>query len=267
MNAPRTPIGEDDLEALVDGRLAPERRAHVEAYLAEHPEVAARVDADRRCRAELREKLQGKFDEPIPSRLRVAGLRAAQRSRTVGRMRAAVAAAVIFLAGSGSGWLLGHAETGAPARPPAMIVAADADAAYRTFVVERVHPVEVGASQEEHLMQWLSKRVGRKLTAPDLGAYGYQLMGGRLLPGTGGAAAQLMYQDPQGKRLTLYVQAADGGETAFRIEESGGATTCAWIDGGFGFAVTAPASRAEILPIAEAIYHRFEANGPAMRDG
>ena len=35
-------------------------------------------------------------------------------------------------------------------------------------MVEVAHPVEVGAAQEAHLLQWLSKRLGRKLAAPDL---------------------------------------------------------------------------------------------------
>ena len=35
------------------------------------------------------------------------------------------------------------------------------------------------------------------------------------------------------------------------------AATFAWIDRGFGFAVTAPATREELLPIAEAVYRRF----------
>jgi len=93
--------------------------------------------------------------------------------------------------------------------------------------------------------------------APDLTPFGYKLMGGRLLPGNGGAAAQLMYDDATGKRLTLYVRAAAGSETAFRFQREGDAATFAWIDQGFGFAVTAPATREELLPIAEAVYRGF----------
>ena len=49
-------------------------------------------------------------------------------------------------------------------------------------------------------------------------------------------------------------QAARGTETAFRFQKDGDAATFAWIDQGFGFAVTASASREELLPIAEAVY-------------
>jgi anti-sigma factor RsiW len=138
-----------------------------------------------------------------------------------------------------------------------MSVAQGAVSAYRTFVVEVAHPVEVGVSQEAHLLQWLSKRLGRKLLAPDLTAFGYRLMGGRLLPAGSAAAAQLMYEDTSGKRLTVYVRAAEGEETAFRFRQEGDAATFAWIDQGFGFAVTAMTGRDELLPIAEAIYRDF----------
>ena len=121
--------------------------------------------------------------------------------------------------------------------------------------------MEVGVAQEAHLLQWLSKRLGRKLEAPDLTPFGYRLMGGRLLPGGSGAAAQLMYEDSTGKRLTLYVRAADGTETAFRFQQDGDAATFAWIDQGFGFAVTATASREELLPIAEAVYKGLTSKG------
>ena len=91
---------------------------------------------------------------------------------------------------------------------------ADALAAHRTFAVEVRHPVEVDAAQEAHLVQWLSKRLGRPLVVPDLSATGYRLMGGRLLPAGSGAAAQLMYENGAGDRpVVRYVYEAnrDGG--------------------------------------------------------
>jgi anti-sigma factor RsiW len=118
--------------------------------------------------------------------------------------------------------------------------------------------VEVDAAHEQHLMGWLSKRLGRKLTAPDLSRFGYRLIGGRLLPAGGNAAAQLMYENADKARLTLYVQAGPETETAFRFRQDDGASTFAWIDRGFGFAVTAHATRDALLPIAEAIYHDFD---------
>lgn len=255
-------IGEDELQAFIDDRLDGERRAAVEAHLALHPEIRERVALERRQRAMLRGQLEAKFAEPIPARLRVANIRAGQRGHWMGWMgtgwmRSAAAAAVIFVVGAASGWFAnGLAPVSTPVAPTTSI-AQGATAAFRTFVVEVAHPVEVGAAQEAHLLQWLGKRLGRPLAAPDLSRFGYKLMGGRLLPAGSAAAAQLMYDDASGRRLTVYVRAASGTETAFRFQQEGDASTFAWIDQGFGFAVTAVASRDELLPIAEAVYQRF----------
>jgi anti-sigma factor RsiW len=48
------PVSESDVQALVDGRLAPARAAEVEAWLADRPEEAARVAALRQDRDALR---------------------------------------------------------------------------------------------------------------------------------------------------------------------------------------------------------------------
>ncbi len=222
------------------------------------PTLPSRIAAERRHRTLLRGQLEAKFAEPIPARLRIANLRANRRVRWIGWTRAAAAALAIFVVGAVAGWFAnGLAPT--PVRSVATAgVTQGAVAAFRTFVVEVAHPVEVGVQQEAHLLQWLSKRLGRKLAAPDLQPFGYRLMGGRLLPGGSGAAAQLMYDDASGRRLTIYVRATDGTETAFRFQREGDAATFAWIDQGFGFAVTAVASRDQLLPIAEAVYRGFE---------
>ena len=92
-----------------------------------------------------------------------------------------------------------------------------------TFSVESRHPVEVGANEEAHLVQWLSKRVGRKLFAPDLSALGFRLMGGRLFPADTKAAGWFMYEDGKGTRLSCYFLSADiGAETEFKYREQNG---------------------------------------------
>jgi anti-sigma factor RsiW len=261
MTGEDVPIDEDELQAFVDERLDGPRRDAVEAHLARHPELRERIAAERRQRASLRAQLQGKAAEPIPARLRIATLQAARRARLARRMSLIAAAVAIFVVGGSAGWFANGLRPALVAQAPTTTVAQGAAAAYRTFVVEVAHPVEVGVAQETHLLQWLSKRLGHKLEAPDLAPFGYRLMGGRLLPGGSGAAAQLMYEDTAGKRLTLYVRAADGTETAFRFQQDGDAATFAWIDQGFGFAVTATASREELLPIAEAVYKGLTPKG------
>ncbi|CAH1687338.1 Anti-sigma factor RsiW [Hyphomicrobiales bacterium] len=256
MNGSQAPIGEDDLQSFVDGRLGGERLAVVEGYLEANSDIRTRVSLERQQRSALRGALQAKFSEPIPARLRVAAIRIARRQLWRRRAAGAAAALVLLAAGGLGGWFARGQSTALALGTTS--VTRDAVAAYRTFVVEVAHPVEVGAAQEAHLIRWLSKRLGRPLKAPDLTQFGFQLMGGRLLSADAGAAAQLMYETNGGRRLTVYVQATQGVETAFRFRQDGDAATFAWLDRGYGFAVTANSNRSELLPIAEVVYQSLD---------
>ena len=244
---------EDDLQAWIDGRLSPEVRAALDAHLAEQPELARRLARDRVLRDALRAQLQGKLEEPVPERLRIANIHPTAPRRW-GALARGLAAAVVLIAlgGTGGWWLRGPTSPGAAT---AQLVTTDAVAAYRTFVVEVAHPVEVRASEEAHLVGWLSKRLDRPLMPPDLSSFGYALVGGRLLPAGPDVAAQLMYEDATGARLTVYVRSGSTGETAFRFQAEGDVATFAWLDQDTGFAVSAAMDRASLLPVAEAIYH------------
>jgi anti-sigma factor RsiW len=105
-------------------------------------------------------------------------------------------------------------------------------------------------------MQWLSKRLGRQLVTPDLSGAGFRLMGGRLLPAEDGPAAQFMYENGTGERLTLYLRSGIGDETAFRYHEKGGIGAFYWSDEGFGYAIAARADRDPLLRIAEIVYQQ-----------
>jgi anti-sigma factor RsiW len=120
--------------------------------------------------------------------------------------------------------------------------------------VEARHTVEVNADQEAHLVQWLSKRLGRELIVPDLAPAGFRLMGGRLLPAEYGPAAQFMYENGSGERLTLYLRAGVRDETAFRYHQEGGIGAFCWSDEGFGYAIAAKADRELLLRIAELVH-------------
>jgi anti-sigma factor RsiW len=258
------PVEEDDLHAHIDGQLPHDRAEDVDAYLAAHPEERERFSQYAAQRQALRAALAARTDEPIPARLRVANL-LAQRRRRRRRWFVEIAAAVcLIVLGGISGWVArdligprGSLPLGAMAR----MITADAIAAHRTFSVEVRHPVEVDAAQEAHLVQWLSKRLGRQLTVPDLTAAGFRLMGGRLLPAEDGPAAQFMYENGNAERLTLYLRAGIGGETAFRYHEEGGIGAFYWSDEGFGYAIAAKADRDLLLRIAEIVYQQTSPGG------
>jgi anti-sigma factor RsiW len=253
------PIGDDDLHGYVDKRLTPERMAAVEAYIAAHPEAASRVLHYEEQRRALRSALQAKHDEPIPVRLRVAIIQAERRRRwrqTLGRI---AAAGLWLLIGAAGGWFASEELSPWPTAWKATSSEQDMAAAlvaHRIFVAEVRHPVEVDASQEKHLIEWLSKRLAHPLHVPNLSAQGYRLMGGRLLPASTGPAAQLMYDDGTGRRLTVYLTAEEGGETSFRYVQDGDLGGFYWRDAGFCYAVLAQAERQVLLATAEAIYRQ-----------
>lgn len=121
------------------------------------------------------------------------------------------------------------------------------------------HPVEVAAAEEAHLVAWLSKRLGAELKPPHLSGQGFELVGGRLLPGEAGPVAQFMYQDARGQRLTLYVQrdAQDSSETAFRYANESGIGVFYWLDGRFGYALSAEMQKSELLRIATVVHRQL----------
>ncbi|MBV8850347.1 MAG: anti-sigma factor [Methylobacteriaceae bacterium] len=258
------PMGEDDLNAFIDGRLSSERHALVARFLDEHPELAKRVEADIAAQTALRDSLLFKATEPIPARLRVANLAATRRSAPRYRLQIAAAAALLLMFGGVVGWFA-HARLAAPLTAADTPLAAEAMRAHRVFVVETVHPVEVAAAQEAHLVQWLSRRLNHPLKAPDLSAQGFHLMGGRLLPANAGAAAQLMYQNDAGARLTIYLRADGDKETAFQFVQGQNASAFTWTEDGFGYAIAAQADRAQLLRIAESVYQQNKGSGEPKR--
>jgi anti-sigma factor RsiW len=145
----------------------------------------------------------------------------------------------------------------APAAAPGF--AARAARAHLVYAVEVRHPVEVDASQQEHLVNWLSKRLGTKLKVPVLAAEGYDLLGGRLLPGPEGPVAQFMYQESSGRRLTLYVSARAGSEgpTAFRFAQEGAVSVFYWIDGNWGYALSGEVDRPTLSRISTSVYRQL----------
>jgi anti-sigma factor RsiW len=259
------PIGDDDLHGYVDKRLEPDRMAAVETYIATHPDAAAQVLRYREQRDALRSALQHKYDEPVPVRLRIAGIQAERQRRWRRSLGRIAASGLWLLIGAAGGWIANEELTATPparvAAAPQNAIAQEALAAHRVFAAEVRHPVEVDVSQEKHLVEWLSKRLARPLRVPDLSAQGYQLMGGRLLPASAGPAAQLMYDDGTGRRLTVYLTAEDGGETSFRYVHDKDLGGFYWRDAGFGYAVLGQADRRDLLATAEAIYRQ---TGDAM---
>lgn len=268
------PVTEAEIQAYVDDALPEARRAALDAYLEQHPHEAERVRLYKAQKLALRARYAPVLDEPVPERLlRAAALPPAATPRRGGRFDGTawrVAAGIMLLAaGTTVGWTIrglaaapgsragaaGSAELAALARHAAM--------AHQVYSPELRHPVEVGASQQDHLVQWLSRRLGARLHPPTLAGLGYELLGGRLLPGTNGPVAQFMYQNAAGARLTLYVSTENAAnrDTGFRYAREGRVNVFYWIDGRFGYALSGDIDRGALDQVAEQVYRQLEPGG------
>jgi anti-sigma factor RsiW len=261
------PFSDDDLHAWADGRLDPERRAELDAWLASRPEHARELSDWRAMNERLHAAYDPVLDEPVPARLRADFPTMPLPRMALTRLRPSLRIAAVLgwlalgsLIGAAGGYRYAMQAAPAPALLDAAIdVPRRAAVAHAVYSPEQRHPVEVGADQEAHLVAWLSKRLGTPLRVPKLADQGYHLVGGRLLAAEAGPGAQFMYENDGGERLTLYVTAegAPDGRTAFRYAEERGIGVFYWIDRGFAYALSGKAARDTLLPVADAVYRQL----------
>ena len=248
------------LSAFVDGELPPEERAAIEAQLAQQPQAAARVAAwlaqkaalQALCgappRSEHSESVGQSDADDEPAFIVVRRPTPWWQRVGLAACWLAAGAGLALALGPLAPRLTGGAWNGLGGQPPSF--AERADIAYAVYTPERRHPVEVAANEEEHLINWLSKRLNRPLSVPSLQEYGYSLVGGRLLPGEAGPAAQFMYENTSGARLTLYITGIARDETAFRLFRDGNRRTFYWVSDRMGYALSGPISEDKLRSIA-----------------
>jgi anti-sigma factor RsiW len=252
-----SPVTEDELHAYVDGELPADRRIAVEAWLAAHPDDAARVAQWRAQMEMIRARYGSVVTEAIPPRLSLDRM---ARNRRWWSGIAAAATVAAFLVGGVAGWMA-HGATAA-SRSPQDEIASEALNAHRLYIAEVRHPIEVRAA-EQHLLPWLSRRVGTTLRAPELGSFDLKLLGGRLLPGPIGPAALFMYEGPTGERFTLYCSRVKAPTTAFRYNTANQVAAVHWVEGEVGWVVSGPADKDRLIQIAQTAYEQMENRGAA----
>jgi len=252
-----SPVTEDELHAYIDGVLPAERKAAIATWLSEHPEQAALVASWRAQAEAIRARYGAVVEEPVPERLKLDQV--LKRDRANGRSWAAMAAAaaiVAFIGGGAAGWMARGASAAAPTGFD--MFASEALDAYKLYVVEVRHPVEVPGSERAHMTQWLSKRLGEDLRVPDLQTIGLKLVGGRLLPGPTGAAAFYMYENPSGERFTIYCAKADQPPSSFRYVSDEKFAAFYWADERIAYVVSGPADRDQLESVTKAVYEQID---------
>jgi anti-sigma factor RsiW len=274
MSTRQTSIDEDDFQAFVDGQLPPERCRAVMSYLASQPEESSRM-SDYRT---LSEGLHALYDEvlyePLPARLRVDHYRGrVSWQERLGRWlsfggmgltpRLAGLAVLLVAASASGGWWMSSEQHRVTIDTPGMAFARQAANAHLIYAPDVQHPVEFGADQQDSIL-WLSERLGGTLHVPALQDIGFTLVGGRLLPAAGQPAAMLMYEDQQGKRMTLYVRARwsaplngsqPDGSVSYSTEGEVGLVY--WIEGPFAYALIGQMDREKLFATAATVQQQM----------
>ncbi len=241
------------LHAFVDGELEGDEKKAIEALLARDERARKAVAAFAHQKQELHRAYSAILDEPVP-----AGILAAAKGN--GRPRLTWALSLVAgLALLGVGSVLGLNIAQHFDQVQQASLANRALVAYQTFAPEVRHPVEVAASDEDHLKAWLSKRIGTEIKIPDLQDAGYTLLGGRLLAEADHPAGQLMYEDANKKRLTIYLTQNTGAkEQSLALADSPGLVTCYWRDGALAMAISADMPHDAMMSLAKNIYDQMD---------
>ena len=264
------------MSAWLDQELDSAQRAEVDTWLAQHADDREHVrhwaaDADR-----LRAQLVPLLDEPVPEHLQaLVREHGAESWREAFTWRLAAGAATLLLTGGVIGAALMWQSQGYQQRAQAtqtIEFVQRAAVAHAVYTLERRHPVEVDTREgsleeqrknEEHLSNWLTRRVGMPVKLFDLREQGFALVGGRLLPELPHKSAQLMYENAAKQRITVYLRKPDGDTpAAFRFERQGELSLFYWVDGPTGYALVGNLPREQLLKLAEVIYQQ----GPKAND-
>jgi anti-sigma factor RsiW len=280
------------LHAYVDGELTPVEIAELERELLQHPDAMAEVAALRAQNRAMHARYDGLLTAASTERI----ARFDRRLRwslpfASPTWNFALAATIVAASGVGiaAGWMARgqsdqralavrdggssmRAASGRDTEGRLQSFVQTASLSHAIFVPEVRHPVEVTATDEAHLVTWLSKRLAAPLIVPHLGDAGWELLGGRLLPDESGPVAQFMYQDKGARRMTLAVSKSVAGkaavragpegsrpEAAFRIAEENGNTVFYWIDADYAYALTGRMSKSEMTSIASLVYRQLDA--------
>ncbi|HEY1475244.1 MAG TPA: anti-sigma factor [Pseudolabrys sp.] len=250
-----SPVTEEELHTFVDGELPADRQEAVTAWLGAHAEQAALVAAWRAQADAIRARYGAVAEEPVPERLKLEQILRSGRNK---RSWPAVAAAalVALMIGGAAGWVARGASVAAPHSFEAFT--AEALDAYKLYVVEVRHPVEVPGDERAHMTQWLSKRVGAPLNVPELQSLGLKLVGGRLLPGPTGAAAFYMYESQSGERFTVYCARSASPQTALRYRDETRAAAFYWVENNVAYVVSGPADHDHLKQVTRAVWEQVD---------
>jgi anti-sigma factor RsiW len=250
MNGNGERMSSEDLAAYLDGEMTPQRRAEMERHLAHSPEDSARLERWRRRDMALRIGLPelakaGERDLALQLRHR----RELKRNRGHRPMLHWAQAAAIVLAvaiGGGAWWLREERNSSAELT----------HAAATAYLAGTVTLAPAGTTADrDQLTEKIAAHLGVPVAPPDLSKFGFSLAGGQLLTSADHPAAQLIYVDGRGRRISCFFRRIDTDrETNWEYSKAEGVPGIHRVGEKLGWVVLGDVPVAELQQIAEATY-------------
>jgi len=275
-------LDEGTLVAFVDGELDAATAREVVRRITEDPELREKVRLLRGSALLIRAAFSGPAWEAVPPRLSqlVAQPRGRWPARWLARrpargptlwpqigrrqygmaIAASLAACVAGIAGG-----LGIRDLLMPQPSPTAHLL-DEVAEYHTVYARDSRGLQiVPASAAPRIETWFANLLGRKLSIPDLGVFGFAFRGARLLVVDGSPVAQFLYvrrdAPPGASRhpLGICVTAWPGDDEKLTTERRDGVDLALWAHSGFAYILVGWLHPAELSRIAIAIRATLEA--------
>lgn len=259
-------VTDSELNALVDGELDPARQAEIEAWLADIPEAAQRVARYRAQNAGLHALYDDILNEELPARtLALLDIRRAG----VPAWAAMAAAIALFVVGAAGGWIVrGEAVPEAGAQLAAVRTVPPIDT---QVLMQRASMAHVVSHQDElrspasggpaAMADYIADRMGKPVRVPSLNSFGYDMVGGRVLPDTDGPAAQFVYADENGRKVSLYVRSEQAGGVDITYALADDLSMFYWNDSDRSYALVTrvddDAGREALLTAAKAVHRQL----------
>lgn len=260
-------IQEDDLHAYVDNQLSAEKVDAVEALMRKNPQIAQQVHKWQQQNKAISELFDNEAFTEIPDQLNLKRLnensnKKGENTRKTPRFYSLAASLTLIVISGTIGWFA-H-DLSQPMTPNTANFVSSAISAHQVYTVEVLHPVEVNADKQKHLVAWLSKRIDHPLAVPDLQDYGYNLLGGRLLSmRKGRTAAQLMFENEEGKRVTLLVSKNPSyQDQAFHLKNESGVNAFYWMDTNVAYSIASKMNSNSLRKLSKSVYEQFSKKQP-----
>lgn len=172
-------------------------------------------------------------------------------------LQAIAASLVIFLAGGAAGYLVSERQD---ADAPLQIAAArtwldDIADYHRIYSRQTRHLVEVPASEEQHIVEWLSASTGVAFAVPDLSGQNLTFEGARLLVAGGKPTAQLLYRDADNEIFAIcFLQSEPVSDRTELVESMrNDIGLVSWQKGNASYVVVGPSADPDLERLAETV--------------